>query len=265
MQKRYNKGAAFRVAPSVSSTDAERVAIENDMATQTVLLVDDEAQIVETLRLYLERDGFRVVPAHDGRTALELFQRENPDVIVLDLMLPHVNGLDVCRTIRGSSQVPIIMLTARSEEVDKLIGLELGADDYVSKPFSPREVAARVRAVLRRSATVVQASSPNRIVVGNLRIDVDRHEVRCGSAVISLTPTEFRLLESLARYPGRVYTRAQLVESVQGIEFEGYDRTIDSHIKNLRRKLSGRPGCHIATVHGLGYKLEEGAAKGATP
>lgn len=227
-------------------------------------MVDDEAHIVQTLRLYLERDGFRVVSAYDGRAALELFQRERPDLIVLDLMLPHVSGLDVCRTIRGSSQVPIIMLTARSEEVDKLVGLELGADDYVTKPFSPREVAARVRAVLRRSATAIPASSPDRVAVGNLRIDVDRHEVRCGASPIGLTRTEFDLLATLARHAGHVYTRAQLVETIQGIEFEGYDRTIDSHIKNLRRKLSGQPGCRIVTVRGLGYKLEESASEEAS-
>ena len=233
------------------------------MAAQTVLVVDDEAQIVETLRLYLERDGFRVVPAYDGRAALELAEREKPDLIVLDLMLPQVSGLDVCRAIRSRSQVPIIMLTARSEEVDKLVGLELGADDYVTKPFSPREVAARVRAVLRRAAAPVQAPSPERLVVGDLRIDIDQHQVRCGDVHIPLTLTEFRLLTALARHPGRVYTRAQLVEAVQGIEFDGYDRTIDSHIKNLRRKLSPRPGCRIVTVHGLGYKLEESAGEGA--
>ncbi|MDP2948606.1 MAG: response regulator transcription factor [Chloroflexota bacterium] len=235
------------------------------MPAQTVLVVDDEAHIVETLRLYLERDGFRVIPAYDGRAALELAEREKPDLIVLDLMLPEVSGFDVCRTIRSRSQVPIIMLTARSEEVDKLIGLELGADDYVTKPFSPREVAARVRAVLRRAALTAEAPPSERLAVGELRIDLDRHEVRCGDALISLTPTEFRLLATLARQPGRVYSRAQLVEAAQGYEFEGYDRTIDSHIKNLRRKLSDRPGCRIVTVHGLGYKLEESAGEGARP
>ena len=234
------------------------------MAAQTVLVVDDEAQIVETLRLYLERDGFRVVPAHDGRAALDLFEREKPDLIVLDLMLPEIGGLDVCRTIRSRSQVPIIMLTARSEEVDKLVGLELGADDYITKPFSPREVSARVRAVLRRAAASVQPPS-ERLVVGDLRIDVDRHEARCGDTLIPLTATEFRILTALAHHPGRVYTRAELVEAAQGLDFEGYDRTIDSHIKNLRRKLSHRPGCRIATVRGLGYKLEESARGGVGP
>jgi len=233
------------------------------VAAQTILVVDDEAHIVETLRLYLERDGFRVVPAYDGRAALELAEREKPDLIVLDLMLPEVSGLDVCRTIRARSQVPIVMLTARSEEVDKLVGLELGADDYVTKPFSPREVAARVRAVLRRAAAPAVEASSERLAVGQLSIDLDRHEVACGDALIPLTPTEFRLLATLARQPGRVYSRAQLVEAAQGYEFDGYDRTIDTHIKNLRRKLSHRPGCRIVTVHGLGYKLEESAGEGA--
>src|SRR4030042_3098559 len=150
------------------------------MAAQTVLVVDDESHIVETLRLCLGRDGFRVVPAYDGRSALELAEREKPDLIVLDLMLPEVSGLDVCRTIRSRSQVPIVMLTARSEEVDKLVGLELGADDYATKPFSPREVAARVRAVLRRAAPSAAGAQSQQLAIGDLRVDLDRHEVRCG-------------------------------------------------------------------------------------
>ena len=232
------------------------------MPAQTVLVVDDEARIVETLRLYLEKDGFRVVAAYDGRAALDLFEREKPNLVVLDLMLPGMSGLDVCRTIRGRSQVPIIMLTARAEEVDKIVGLELGADDYVTKPFSPRELAARVRAVLRRSAAAPEQAT-ERIAVGNLRIDIARHEVTCSGRLVSLTPTEFRLLAVMAQQPGRVYTRAQLVEAGLGYQFEGYDRTIDSHIKNLRRKLPGQADCRIITVHGLGYKLEEDAGKGA--
>ena len=233
------------------------------MATGTILVVDDEPHIVETLRLYLERDGFRVLPAHDGEAALKLFDREKPDLIILDLMLPRVSGLDVCRAIRARSAVPIVMLTARSEEVDKLIGLELGADDYVTKPFSPREVAARVRAVLRRATAVPQASPGERLSVGELRIDIDRHQVSCADELVPLTRAEFRLLVTLASHPGRVYTRAQLVEAVQGVEFEGYDRTIDSHIKNLRHKLPGTAGCRIVTVYGVGYKLELGTAEEA--
>ncbi|HEU4760274.1 MAG TPA: response regulator transcription factor [Dehalococcoidia bacterium] len=235
------------------------------MPSQTVLVVDDEARIVDTLRLYLEKEGLRVVPAYDGRAALDLFEREKPDLIILDLMLPELSGLEVCRSVRSRSLVPIIMLTARSEEVDKVVGLELGADDYVTKPFSPREVAARVRAVLRRTAAAVEPSLAEPLVVGEISIDVDSHEVRAGQSIIPLTPTEFRLLSTLALHPGRVYTRANLVEAALGYGFEGYDRTIDSHIKNLRRKLPNRCRCRIITVHGLGYKLEENAAEGALP
>ena len=222
-----------------------------------VLVVDDEPNIVQTLRLYLEKDGFRVVAAHDGRAALDIFDRESPDLIVLDLMLPEISGLDVCRSIRSRSQVPIIMLTARSEEVDRIVGLELGADDYVTKPFSPREVAARVRAVLRRTSAAGQEPPTERLVVGKLVVNLARHEVLCDKMPVALTPTEFRLLAALASRPGNVYTRSQLVEAVQGLEFEGYDRTVDSRIKNLRRKLGAVAACRITTVHGVGYKLED--------
>lgn len=226
------------------------------MNQPTVLVVDDEARIVDTVRLYLERDGFRVIAAQDGRTALEVARREKLDIIVLDLMLPEMSGWDVCRAIRSQSTVPIIMLTARSEEVDRVLGLELGADDYVTKPFSPRELVARVRAVLRRTASKETASRETR--AGNLTIDIDRHEVRCGDEPLLLTRTEFAILAALAQGPGRVHTRAQLIQAAQGYEFEGYDRVIDSHIKNLRRKLPERAGCRIVTVRGLGYKLQEG-------
>jgi len=227
------------------------------MPDPKVLVVDDEPNIVQTLRLYLEKDGFRVVAAYDGRTALDIFEREGPDLIVLDLMLPEISGLDVCRSIRSRSQVPIIMLTARSEEVDRIVGLELGADDYVTKPFSPREVAARVRAVLRRASTASQEPAAERLVAGKLVVDVARHEVLCDGMPVALTPTEFRLLAALAGHPGNVYTRSQLAEAAQGLEFEGYDRTVDSHIKNLRKKLGAEAACRITTVHGVGYKLED--------
>ncbi len=226
------------------------------MNQPTVLVVDDEARIVDTVRLYLQRDGFRVIAAQDGRTALALAQREKPDIIVLDLMLPEMSGWDVCRAIRSQSSVPIIMLTARSDEVDRVLGLELGADDYVTKPFSPRELVARVRAVLRRTALGETASPETR--VGSLVIDIERHEVHCGDQPLMLTRTEFAILAALARDPGRVHTRAQLIEAAQGYEFEGYDRAVDSHIKNLRRKLPEHAGCRIVTVRGLGYKLQEG-------
>ncbi len=225
------------------------------MAAQSVLVVDDESHIVDTLRLYLERDGFRVIPAFDGPSALEQFERERPDLIVLDVMLPGLSGLDVCRAVRQHSRVPIIMLTARTEEVDKILGLELGADDYVTKPFSPREVAARVRAVLRRAGGE-RSEDQQALRVGGLRIDVPSHLVTSGEEPLSLTPTEFRLLAALAAAPGRVYSRAQMVEAALGYEFEGFDRTIDSHIKNLRKKLPPQAGCRVVTVRGVGYKLE---------
>ncbi len=228
------------------------------MPKGTILVVDDEARIVDLVKAYLERDGYKVVSAADGRKALELFPRERPDLIVLDIMLPGMDGLEVCRAIRAQSNVPIIMLTARSEDVDKLIGLELGADDYVTKPFSPREVVARVRAVLRRSG---EAPLPReQVQVGELMIDQVRHEVRCHGELVELTPTEFKLLLVLAQNSGRVYTRLQLLDLVQGEAFEGYERTIDAHIKNLRQKLGLRAGeqdCRITTVHGVGYKFEE--------
>jgi DNA-binding response OmpR family regulator len=222
--------------------------------------VDDEPKIVEMVRLYLERDGHTVLVAGDGASALETFRRERPDLVVLDLMLPGIDGLDVCRTIRRESQVPIVMLTAKAEEVDKLIGLELGADDYLTKPFSPRELAARVRAVLRRSAPR-PAEEPERLEAGGLAIDARRHEVSCGGEVLALTPTEFRLLWALAREPGRVFTRDQLLDLALHETYEAYQRTVDAHVKNLRQKLrraSGRGRCAVVTVHGVGYKFVEG-------
>lgn len=229
------------------------------MAKQKVLVVDDEARIVELVRVYLERDGFQVLPAYNGRVALELARTEKPDLVILDLMLPEIDGLEVCRVLRRESNVPIIMLTARDEEPDKLVGLELGADDYITKPFSPREVVARVRTVLRRAAA--NKSPEERVKVGRLAIDPQRHEVSCHGNPVSLTPTEFKLLEVMARSPGRVYSRLQLLEMVQGEAYEGYERTVDAHIKNLRDKLSAfsnSPGCGIVTVYGVGYKLEAG-------
>jgi DNA-binding response OmpR family regulator len=228
------------------------------VAKEKILVVDDEAKIVELVRAYLERDGYQVLTAYDGRQALELARRERPDLMVLDLMLPEVDGLEVCRILRRESSLPIIMLTARDEEPDKLVGLELGADDYITKPFSPREVVARVRAVLRRAAS---PPAEERTVVGDLVIDPARHEVFCHGQPLSLTPTEFKLLEVLARSPGRVYTRLQLLDLVQGEAYEGYERTIDAHIKNLRDKMgafAGGGGCRIVTVYGVGYKFEVG-------
>jgi DNA-binding response OmpR family regulator len=222
-----------------------------------VLVVDDEPKIVDLVKLYLERDGYRVLTALDGNAALAAIRDEHPDLVILDLMLPGVSGLDVCRSVRSHSSVPIIMLTARAEEVDKLIGLEIGADDYVTKPFSPRELSGRVRAVLRRS-TAVPAQKPDRIEVGGLMIDATGHKVLCEGQSVDLTATEFRLLWTLASQPERVFSRGQLLESAQGNQFEGYERTIDAHVKNLRRKLSqaSGQGC-IETVYGVGYRFVE--------
>ena len=226
------------------------------MSGKKILVVDDEPQITELLKSYLEREGYQVAVAADGEEALAMADAERPDLILLDLMLPKKNGFEVCRDIRAKSRVPIIMLTARDEEPDKIVGLELGADDYITKPFSPREAVARVRAVLRRS----EPDPPEGKIIrtGNLEIDSLRHEVKKNGKVIELTPTEFKILETLADSPRRVYTRLQLVEEVQGYSFEGYERTIDAHIKNLRQKIEDDPKNPrlIGTVYGVGYRFE---------
>ena len=225
-----------------------------------VLVVDDEPKIVEMVRLYLERDGHTVLVARDGPSALETFRRDQPDIVVLDLMLPGLDGLELCRSIRRESEAPIVMLTARAEEVDKLIGLELGADDYLTKPFSPRELAARVRAVLRRSVPKPPAEI-ERLEAGSLAIDVRRHEVSCNGNRLALTPTEFKLLATMVREPGRAFTRVQLLDLALGESYRAYERTVDAHIKNLRHKLRRAPGSHrcaIVTVQGVGYKFVEG-------
>jgi two-component system alkaline phosphatase synthesis response regulator PhoP len=231
------------------------------MAFQTILVVDDEPHIVQVVRDYLKQAGFRVLTAHDGQTALTLARHERPDLVILDLMLPDgMDGLDVCRHLRQDaslSDVPIIMLTARIEEADRLIGLELGADDYVTKPFSPREVVARVRAVLRRARG---HETPSSIVrVGELAVDLTKRSVTVAGQPVSLTPTEFDLLAILARYPGRPFTRAQLLDLVYDVAYAGYDRAVDSHIKNLRRKIEPDPRDprYVLTVYGVGYKLAE--------
>jgi len=222
-----------------------------------ILVVDDEKRIVDILIAYLERDGYQVTAAYDGKAALELARSNSPDLIILDLMLPEISGWDVCRELRKESDVPVIMLTARDDTTDKIIGLEIGADDYVTKPFDPKEIVSRVRAVLRRSkGKVVSKSTLN---VGDIIIDTDKRLVRRGDLEIDLTPIEFELLRVMARNPGRVYSRMQLLDKVQGDAYEGYERTIDSHIKNLRKKLELDPEhpSYIITVYGVGYKLEE--------
>ncbi len=219
----------------------------------TILVVDDEPQIVDLLRSYLQREGFTVEQAADGEAALSAVSRLRPDLVLLDLMLPRVDGREVCRRIRAEGTTPIIMLTARDEETDKLLGLELGADDYVTKPFSPREVVARVRAVLRRGAR----EGTSVIHAGDLTIDLRAHEVTLGGRPVDLTPTEFRLLETLASHPNQVFTRMQLIDRVQGHAFEGYERTVDAHIKNLRGKVEADPRAprYVLTVYGVGYKF----------
>lgn len=228
------------------------------MAANTILVVDDEKKIVDLVKMYLEREGYRVLAAYDGKTALELARREKPALIVLDWMLPALSGVDVCRTLRQESAVPIVMLTARAEETDKLVGLELGADDYMTKPFSPRELVARIRAVLRRSEGTL-TGAPESVTVGDVTADLARHEIRLSGRVVDVTPTEFALLSTLIQTPGRVYTRLQLLDKALGDSYEGYERTIDAHIKNLRQKLEPDPAHprYILTVYGIGYKFAD--------
>ena len=228
------------------------------MGGETILLVDDEQKIVKTVRAYLENAGFRVVTAGDGQAALTAYRHEKPALVILDLGLPGMDGLDVARALRKDSNVPLIMLTARVDEADRLIGLELGADDYVTKPFSPREVVARVRAVLRRAGAEYEPAAPP-IVAGEVTIDPERRQVAVAGRPIELTPTEFDLLTVLARHPGRVFTRLELLDRVQGYAFEGYERTVDAHVKNLRQKLEPDPRQprYLLTVFGVGYKFVE--------
>src|SRR5512143_1607428 len=222
-----------------------------------ILVVDDELEIVKVVRAYLEQSGFRVITASDGQQALAVFRHEQPDLIVLDLSLPKLDGLDVCRAIRRESDVPIIMLTARVDETDRLIGLEIGADDYIVKPFSPREVVARVRTVLRRSAPAPE--QPSLITLGALSIDPFKHEVQLQHRLIDLTPSEFNILLALASQPGRAFSRMDLLDAAQGEAYEGYERSIDVHIKNLRQKLGDEPRdpTYILTVYGVGYKFSD--------
>jgi two-component system alkaline phosphatase synthesis response regulator PhoP len=224
---------------------------------ETILVVDDEPKIVKQARDYLERSGYRVIGASDGKTALTSARTERPHLIVLDLNLPEMDGLDVCRALRRESDVPIIMLTARVDETDRLIGLELGADDYITKPFSPRELVARVRAVLRR----VQGGlhQPGLIRAGDLLIDLQGHTVTREEESIHLTRTEFNLLVMLAQHPGQTFTREQLLGRLHGVAYDGFDRSVDAHVKNLRRKLETDPADprYVLTVYGIGYKFSD--------
>ncbi len=222
-----------------------------------ILVVDDEPKIVRLARDYLEKNGFRVVTAMDGPSALAMARREHPDLIVLDLLLPGMDGREVCRVLRHESDVPIIMLTALAEESDQIVGLEIGADDYIVKPFSPRALVARVRALLRRTKGEVQA--PAVIRTGKLEIDDQKHIVKFDGAFLHLTPSEFDLLVVLARHPGQTLTRQQLMDDLYGGAASGVDRSIDSHVKNLRRKLeSASNERFIETVYGVGYRFVEG-------
>jgi two-component system alkaline phosphatase synthesis response regulator PhoP len=222
-----------------------------------ILVVDDEPKIVKQAQDYLENGGFRVVSAGDGQTALAVARHERPDLIVLDLNLPGMDGLDVCRALRRESDVPIIMLTARVGEADRLIGLELGADDYVTKPFSPRELVARVRAVLRRVRGGVH--QPGLIRAGDLEIDVHGRRVTRAGEPIRVTRTEFDLLVTLAQHPGQVFTREQLLDRLHGVAYDGYDRSIDAHVKNLRQKIEPDPSepRYVLTVYAVGYRFTD--------
>jgi DNA-binding response OmpR family regulator len=221
-----------------------------------ILVVDDEPKIVQLVRDYLERAGFAVSTARDGNEALMRARQERPDLIVLDLGLPELDGLEVTRRLRRDSGVPIIMLTARHEETDKVVGLELGADDYVTKPFSPRELEARVRAVLRRQAAGAEADL---LRAGDLTLDIPRLRAEVSGRAVVLTATEFQLLAALARQPGRVFTRAQLLDAIHGVAFDSYERAIDAHVKNIRRKIEPDPRSprYLLTVYGVGYRLTD--------
>ena len=227
---------------------------------QRILIVDDERKLVQGLAGYFQQAGFETLTAYDGRTALAIARRDQPDLIVLDLMLPELDGMEVCRQIRRFSGVPIMMLTARVEETDMLIGLEIGADDYITKPFSPREVVARARAVLRRARGALGPA--NVLRGGDITLDVERRTVQVAGRPVDLTPTEFELLAALMRNPGRPLSRSQLLDATQGDAYAGYERTIDAHIKNLRRKIEPDPANprYILTVFGVGYKFADGSS-----
>ena len=223
-----------------------------------VLVVDDDPNVVALARAYLERDGYRVSEANDGLRALELARKEQPSLVVLDLMLPGLDGLEVCRRLQVESMAPVIMLTARVEESDRLEGLDVGADDYITKPFSPRELAARVRAVLRRSDRESAVSAYPELSFGSIRVNLRTRKATVDGAELSLTPTEFRLLTLLLQEPGRVFSRNDIIDRALGDDFDGFDRTVDTHVSGLRRKLETEsPGSagHIQTVYGGGYRL----------
>ena len=225
--------------------------------SQTILVVDDEPEIVRLVRSYLEQDGYRVVTAYNGEEALYTARHEKPDLVVLDILMPKMDGLEFTRRVRREQDVPIIMLTARAEETDRIVGLEMGADDYVTKPFSPREVVARVRAVLRRAQPSSEKEPPPVLRAGPITLDRATHTVSIDGDPVDLTPTEFDILAVLMTHPGRVYSRTEILEAVQGVAFEAYERTVDAHIKNLRQKIEADPAKpkYVLTVRGAGYRL----------
>ncbi len=224
---------------------------------RTVLIIEDDPDTRRLVGLYLSRDGHKVLTASNGLEGLALARKAKPDLIVLDLMLPGMNGMDICRNLREDSTVPILMLTARAEEKDRLDGLDLGADDYVLKPFSPRELAARVRAVMRRTAREAPETGPEEISYGDVTVSLKQYAARVGGAAVSLTPTEFRILALFMREPGRTFTREQIIDGALGYDFDGFDRTVDAHVANLRRKLNLEPGAreYIHTAYGVGYRF----------
>lgn len=222
---------------------------------QTILIIEDEPELVKVIRSYLEKAGYNVIAAYRGDTGISTFEHKHPDLVLLDLNLPGMDGLDVAREIRRMGDTALIMITARVEETDQLIGLELGADDYIPKPFSPRLVVARVRAVLRRAQSGPEAAKILR--QGDLTVNLDAHTVERSGELIDLTPTEFNILSAMAAQPGRAFSRLQLLEAAQGTAYEGYERTVDAHIKNLRAKLESdsKNPRYIETVFGVGYRL----------
>ena len=225
----------------------------------TILIVEDDPATVELVRLYLERDGHTVMATGDGLEGLRVARESSPDLVVLDLNLPSLDGMKVCRALREESDVPIVMLTARVEEDDRLAGLDLGADDYVTKPFSPRELAARVRAVLRRTARDAEELGPSELTYEDITVNLRDHEVSVAEKPVRLTPTEYRLLALLMREPSRTFSRDRILDRVFGYDFDGFDRTVDAHVSNLRRKLAVGPGNrgYVHTVYGIGYRLAD--------
>ena len=221
-----------------------------------ILVAEDDPKQADLIRRYLEREGHAVAVVHDGRSAIDEARRRAPDLVVLDVMMPRVDGLDVCRILRYESDVPIIMLTARSTEDDMLLGLDLGADDYITKPYSPRELAARVRTILRRAG---RDAADHRLVIGDIVVDTARHEVSRNGDHVECTPKEFAILAALAASPGRAFTRLQLLEEAFGFDYDGLERTVDVHVANLRKKLEPDPAdpTHLLTVYGVGYKLND--------